>query len=220
MARAKAQLKDSRNQRSKAEVIAPVAGVVARRNAEAGALTGADALFAIIKDDAVELAAEVNATDLARLRPGQTALVHLSGQDMALPSGGYGEVLLEPPAYWAALTLPETAVTYDHTGAASVRTDCRRACSRRSGRGLGIRETSRNPSVYPAWRLAADPVFVPLGALPFPQTQHLSRLAACRRPSFCPAWRPALSEKPGSIPLGGWFAVRCLAVMTRADGWS
>lgn len=97
MARAKAQLKDSRNQRSKAEVIAPVAGVVARRNAEAGALTGADAPFAIIKDDAVELAAEVNATDLARLRPGQTALVHLSGQDMAL---------LEPPAYWAALTLP------------------------------------------------------------------------------------------------------------------
>ena len=211
MARAKAQLKDSRNQRSKAEIIAPVAGVVARRNAEAGALTGADALFAIIKDDAVELAAEVNATDLARLRPGQTALVHLSGQDMAL---------LEPPAYWAALTLPETAVTYDHTGAASVRTDCRRACSRRSGRGLGIRETSRKPSVYPAWRLAMNPVFVPLDGLP--RAQCLSRLAPCpfRKTRFYPAWRPALSEKPGSIPLGGWFAVRCLAVMTRADGWS
>ena len=145
-----AQLKDSRNQRGKAEVIAPVAGVVARRNAEAGALTGADALFAIIKDDAVELAAEVNATDLARLRPGQTALVQLSGQDTALPgtvrrldpgvdaatrlgkvrisvrasellhSGSYGEALLELPAYRAALTLPETAVAYDHAGAASV----------------------------------------------------------------------------------------------------
>lgn len=145
-----AQLKDSRNQRGKAEVIAPVAGVVTRRNAEAGALTGADALFAIIKDDAVELAAEVNATDLARLRPGQTALVHLPGQDTALPgtvrrldpgvdaamrlgkvrisvraseplhSGGYGEALLELPAYRAALTLPETTVAYDHAGAASV----------------------------------------------------------------------------------------------------
>lgn len=138
-----AQLKDSRNQRGKAEVIAPVAGVVTRRNAEAGALTGADALFAIIKDDAVELAAEVNATDLARLRPGQTALVHLPGTvrrldpgvDAAtrlgkvrisvrasepLHSGGYGEALLELPAYRAALTLPETTVAYDHAGAASV----------------------------------------------------------------------------------------------------
>ena len=123
---------------------------MARRNAEAGALTGADALFAIIKDDTVELAAEVNATDLARLRPGQTALVQLSGQNTALPgtvrrlypgvdaatrlgkvrislrasaplySGNYGEALLELPAYRAALSLPETAVAYDHAGAASV----------------------------------------------------------------------------------------------------
>ena len=52
--------------------------------------------------------------------------------------------------------------------------------------------------------LPASPVFVPLGALPFPQAQCLSRLASCpsRKPSVCPAWRPALPASPVFVPLG------------------
>ena len=46
--------------------------------------------------------------------------------------------------------------------------------------------------IYPAWHptLPTNPGFAPLGALPFPQTQHLSRLAAAHEPSIYPAWQP------------------------------
>lgn len=150
IAQLQAQLKDSRNQRGKAAVVAPVAGVVARRNAEAGALAGAEPLFFLIKDDAVELAAEVGAADLALLHPGQAAQVHLYGTGetrngtvrrldpavdaatrlgkvrIAFPtgatlvSGGYGEAAIRLPTVAAALTLPESALTYDHDGKAAV----------------------------------------------------------------------------------------------------
>ena len=144
-----AQLKDSRHQRGKAEIVAPVAGVIARRSASAGALTGGDALFHIIKDNQLELVAEADAGQLALLRPGLTATVTLADgealpgtvrllnptldgssrrgavrialkTDKALFSGSYGEALLAVPQPPAALTLPETALVYDREGSASV----------------------------------------------------------------------------------------------------
>ena len=55
--------------------------------------------------------------------------------------------------------------------------------------------------IYPAWHptLPTNPGFAPLGALPFPQTQHLSRLAAAYEPSVYPAWQ--LPTSPVFIPL-------------------
>ena len=90
----------------------------------------------------------------------------------------------------------------------------------------------REPSIYPAWRPSTNPVFVPLGTRPiqnlarknpFPrlrgkvaagrkggiQNQDLSRLAAIREPSICPAWRP--SANPAFIPLGGCPRTQCLS---------
>ena len=90
----------------------------------------------------------------------------------------------------------------------------------------GLRETCHRWGI-PAWRnamtsgkalrpvLPASPVFLPLGALPFPPTQCLSRLAPCpsRKPSISPAWHPALPANPVFVPLGGLFfpQAQCLS---------
>ena len=75
IAQLQAQLKDSRNQRGKTQIVAPADGVIAKRNAEAGALTGPDALFHIIKDGTVELAADAGADELPLLQNGARAQV-------------------------------------------------------------------------------------------------------------------------------------------------
>ena len=48
---------------------------------------------------------------------------------------------------------------------------------------MGAREGGRRPEGG-----NTKPGFIPLGALPFPQTQSLPRLAACYEPSVYPAW--------------------------------
>lgn len=62
---------------ARTEVRAPVAGVVSRRTARLGAVVAGagDALFRIIQDGAVELEADVPEAQLAKLRPGQAAVV-------------------------------------------------------------------------------------------------------------------------------------------------
>ena len=91
---------------------------------------------------------------------------------------------------------------------------------------------TRKPSVYPAWRapnpescmgkslppLAGEggrrpeggntkPAFIPFGGCL--QTQHLSRLAAARKPSVYPAW--PLPTNPAFIPLGSCSQTQCLS---------
>lgn len=71
---------DSRHQRSKAQIVAPADGIITKRNAEAGALSGADALFVMAKDGQIELKAEANAEDLAQLQTGMEARLETAGQ--------------------------------------------------------------------------------------------------------------------------------------------
>lgn len=150
IAQLQAQLKDSRNQRGKTQIVAPADGVIAKRNAEAGALTGTDALFHIIKDGTVELAADAGADELPLLQNGAQAQVSVRGRNEAvggtvrlvppeidsstrlgkvritlahsdgLYTGTYGEANIRLPSYRAAATLPETAVSFDSEGKASV----------------------------------------------------------------------------------------------------
>lgn len=150
IAQLQAQLKDSRNQRGKTQIVAPADGVIAKRNAEAGALTGPDALFHIIEDGTVELAADAGADELPLLQNGAQAQVSVRGRDEAvggtvrlvppeidsstrlgkvritlahsdgLYTGTYGEANIRLPSYRAAAALPETAVSFDSEGKASV----------------------------------------------------------------------------------------------------
>ena len=73
------------------------------------------------------------------------------------------------------------------------------------------------PRFYPAWRqtqllsrLAANPAFIPLCALPCLRTQVLSRLAPCPacKSRLYPACRSALPANPGFIPLGAPLCLR------------
>ena len=54
---------------------------------------------------------------------------------------------------------------------------------------------SHKPSVYPAWRLPTNPVFIPLGA--YPRTQVLSRSAAAHKPSVYPASAQVIEKNGG-----------------------
>ncbi len=66
---------------SRTEVRAPVAGIVSRRTARLGALanSGADTLFRIIEDGAIDLDAEAPDNVLARTRLGMKAAVDVAG---------------------------------------------------------------------------------------------------------------------------------------------
>lgn len=65
----------------KTEIRAPRAGVISRRNARVGGLASAVAepLFRIIADGQIELDGEATETALARIKPGQHAIVEVAG---------------------------------------------------------------------------------------------------------------------------------------------
>lgn len=65
----------------RADIIAPVAGVVVTRNAELGTLAGGggDPLFVLLADGAVEMSAEVIETALGRLQVGDPAEITVAG---------------------------------------------------------------------------------------------------------------------------------------------
>jgi RND family efflux transporter MFP subunit len=76
---------------ARTEVRAPVAGVISRRSARLGALTGgSEPLFRIIKDGAIDLDAEAPDDVLSRAKIGMKAQVTLSGTDAPIA----GEVRL------------------------------------------------------------------------------------------------------------------------------
>ena len=66
---------------NRADIIAPVAGVVVTRNAELGMLAGGggDPLFVLLADGAVEMSAEVIETALGRLQAGDQAEITVAG---------------------------------------------------------------------------------------------------------------------------------------------
>lgn len=69
---------------SRTEVVAPVDGVISARNAQLGAIASSQGqpLFVLIRDGALELAADVAEVDLARVAPGQEVTLTLaSGGD-------------------------------------------------------------------------------------------------------------------------------------------
>lgn len=81
----KAQLEAQRRELewrlSKAEVRAPAAGIVSRRNARIGGLaTGiGEPMFRIIREGEIELDAELTEANLAKVREGQSAVLSVSG---------------------------------------------------------------------------------------------------------------------------------------------
>lgn len=74
---AEAQIENAELQLSRTEVEAPVAGLVVARNAQVGAIASAAGgpMFTIVRDNAMELRAEVAELDLLRLAPGQRAIL-------------------------------------------------------------------------------------------------------------------------------------------------
>ena len=137
-----AQIKDSRHERTKAQVIAPVSGVITKRAAQAGALTGADALFEIAQDGVVELEVQANTDELVKLQIGLparvqfkdsqhqiTGKVRLNSPEMDasnrlgkvrialdnarnIPIGAYAEATIQLPNQQANMTLPFSAVSF------------------------------------------------------------------------------------------------------------
>lgn len=150
IAQLQSQLTDSRHQRAKAEITAPVSGIISQRAAETGALTGSDALFHIIQDSEMELAANATADDLAVLKTGMPAKVRVRGQheplsgsirlispqmdsgtrlgtvrialekQPALQNGAYGEADVQLPTQESAAALPVQSVSFADDGQAFV----------------------------------------------------------------------------------------------------
>lgn len=78
---ARANLSLARVKLQQAEVRAPAAGTITARNAHLGAVltTGGSDLFRMIRDDRVELVADLPEGDLARIAPGQKVLFAIDG---------------------------------------------------------------------------------------------------------------------------------------------
>ena len=76
-----AQMANSDLQLSRTEVKAPVAGEITARNARVGSIASAagEPMFTIIRDNALEVLADVAEADVMRLAPGQTAHLRLVG---------------------------------------------------------------------------------------------------------------------------------------------
>ncbi|MHB1871370.1 MAG: efflux RND transporter periplasmic adaptor subunit [Steroidobacteraceae bacterium] len=84
---AEAQLQQTRAQLALTRIVAPVAGIVLTRSAEVGqvASPGGPALFTLEDNSRVELRGQVPEQDLAALKVGQPAQVHLIGYPQSFP---------------------------------------------------------------------------------------------------------------------------------------
>lgn len=97
---------------ARTELRAPVAGLVSRRAARLGSVVsgGGDALFRIIEGGLVELEADVPETLLARLRPGQPAVIETVGGPRP------GQVRLVSPEVGRTTRLGRVRVAVDGDG--------------------------------------------------------------------------------------------------------
>lgn len=155
-----AALAELRTRAQRLTITAPVGGLVIERTVRPGEISGgaAQPWFRIVRDGLVELYAELNETDLAAIRIGQTAQVTLpsgqvvSGQVRLVsprvdPQTKLGIVRvrlpvrsdLRPGGYARAAffgggaaypSVPETAVRYDSDGAAVMTVDAQGKVSR------------------------------------------------------------------------------------------
>ena len=151
---AKAALAEMKTRQARMTITAPVSGRILERTVRPGDVAGGTAVwFRIARDGLVELEAQMNATDVAKLRPGQAAQVTLpsgaliNGQvrlvspriDPAtklasvrvrlpvrddLRPGGFARAAFNPSGA-AALAVPESAVRYDTDGASVVTVDAK-----------------------------------------------------------------------------------------------
>lgn len=144
---AAANLRQLLTQKSKLAVTAPVSGLILEKNVRPGdnSSIGAQPWFRMARDSQIELSADLAEVDLARIRPGQSAMVTLpSGAvvtgrvrlvspqidaqtklgkvRVTLPvrsdvrAGGFARAVFSDAAA-NVLTVPETAVRYDADGA-------------------------------------------------------------------------------------------------------
>ncbi len=142
IAQIQALLDDSRHQRNKAEILAPVDGIITKRNAETGALTGSDALFHLAKNGEVELEVEANTDEIALLQQGFKAKLNTpaqtSGQirlifpeidlktrlgkvriafaENQMPIGAYAEAEIALPKQKVAYVVPFSAISFGADG--------------------------------------------------------------------------------------------------------
>jgi HlyD family secretion protein len=106
-----AQIEDLKLQLSRTEVVAPVAGEIVVRNALVGGIASAQAepMFAIIRDNELELRADFAERFMLKVQPGQKVLMHGVGQPDTLT----GTVRLVEPAIALASRLGQARVTID-----------------------------------------------------------------------------------------------------------
>lgn len=94
------------------EVKAPVAGEITARTAQVGAIaSAAQPMFTMIRDNALELRADVAEGDVLRLAPGQTVSLHLVG-DVAARKG---TVRLVEPSIDLATRMGRVRITIDES---------------------------------------------------------------------------------------------------------
>ena len=117
LALVEAQLENVELMLSRTEVKAPVAGEITARSAQVGAIaSAAQPMFSLIRDNALELRADVAEGDVLRLAPGQSVALSLAGDR----SPRKGTVRLVEPAIDAATRQGRVRITIDE--ATGVRT--------------------------------------------------------------------------------------------------
>jgi HlyD family secretion protein len=149
---AKAALAEMKTRQARLTVTAPVTGRVLERTVRPGDISGGSGVwFRIERDGLVELEAQLNETDVAKIRPGQAVQVtlpsgatvngqvrfisprvdpntKLAGVRVKLPlrddlrPGGFARATFNPSGA-AVLAAPESAVRYDANGASVVTVD-------------------------------------------------------------------------------------------------
>lgn len=84
---AAAQLAEAQARLGRTRILAPIAGTVLTRRAEVGqiAMTGGDALFRVASGGEIEMRGQLAEQDLAQVKIGDTAMVHLTGLPQAFP---------------------------------------------------------------------------------------------------------------------------------------
>ena len=109
-----AQIEDLQLQLSRTDVVAPVAGEIAERNALVGGIATAqgEPMFAIIRDNALELRAEIAERLIMKVQPGQKAVMRGVGQAQALT----GTVRLVEPTIALASRLGQARIALDTPG--------------------------------------------------------------------------------------------------------
>jgi len=110
LALVEAQLANVELMLSRTEVQAPVAGEITARSAQVGAIASAAMpMFSMIRDNALELRADVAEGDVLRLAPGQTVKLHLVGDT----GPRKGTVRLVEPAIDTATRMGRVRITID-----------------------------------------------------------------------------------------------------------